>query len=104
VSDAVAAAKPRIETHKAEPVTWKDKTDQLWKGWLLPRSEEDIWFVAGSAEYYRVLQSPDVDGAMTTSSYLMNEAFTGISEISSITTTTLHTAPPFYVSDKSRTA
>ena len=64
MSDAVAAAKPRIETHKAEPVTWKDKIDQLWKGWLLPRSEEDIWFVAGSAEYYRVLQSADVDGAM----------------------------------------
>ncbi len=41
-----------------------DYTDRLWEGWLLPASDRDIWFVAGSAEYYRVLQSNDVDGAM----------------------------------------
>ena len=41
-----------------------DYTDRLWKGWLLPSSDSDIWFVAGSAEYSQVLQSKDVDEAM----------------------------------------
>ena len=38
--------------------------DALWKGWLLPASDSDTWFVAGSAEYHRVLQSSDVGAAM----------------------------------------
>ena len=38
--------------------------DRLWKGWVLPASGADTWFVAGSAAYYRVLQSNDVDEAM----------------------------------------
>jgi Phospholipase B len=38
---------------------------RLWKGWVLPASDSDTWFVAGSAEYFRVLQSKDVDGAMS---------------------------------------
>ena len=38
--------------------------DRLWKGWVLPASASDTWFVAGSAEYHRVLQSNDVDEAM----------------------------------------
>jgi hypothetical protein len=42
-----------------------DYRDRLWKGWLLPASDSDIWFVAGSAEYYQVLQSKDVDEAMS---------------------------------------
>jgi len=63
-NQAAAKLGPKKETHKLEPVTWKDKTDQLWKGWLLPASDEDIWFVAGSSEYYRILQSPDVNEAM----------------------------------------
>ncbi|HTX77297.1 MAG TPA: C45 family autoproteolytic acyltransferase/hydrolase, partial [Terracidiphilus sp.] len=36
----------------------------LWKGWVLPASNSDTWFVAGSAAYYRVLQSNNVDEAM----------------------------------------
>ena len=64
VGEAAASTNPRKETHKPQPVTWKAKTDELWKGWLLPASEEDVWFVAGSAEYYGVLQSADVDEAM----------------------------------------
>ena len=59
---SVAANKPAAA--KAEPVSWHDRTDQLWKGWVLPASDADTWFVAGSAEYYRVLQSPDVDKAI----------------------------------------
>jgi hypothetical protein len=40
--------------------------DRLWKGWVLPASDSDTWFVAGSAEYHQVLQSKDVDEAMNT--------------------------------------
>jgi Phospholipase B len=37
---------------------------RLWKGWVLPASDSDIWFVAGSAQYHRVLESKQVDAAM----------------------------------------
>src|SRR5262249_8681913 len=35
-----------------------------WKGWVLPASDADIWFVAGSAKYERVLRSKDVEEAL----------------------------------------
>lgn len=38
--------------------------DRLWSGWVLPKSDADNWFVAGAAEYHRVLASNDVEGAM----------------------------------------
>jgi hypothetical protein len=38
--------------------------ERLWKGWMLPASDADTWFVAGSAAYYRNLQAPDVDNAI----------------------------------------
>jgi hypothetical protein len=38
--------------------------DRLWKGWMLPASDADTWFVAGSAAYYRVLESDDPDQAI----------------------------------------
>jgi hypothetical protein len=38
--------------------------DRLWKGWVLPASDADTWFVAGSAKYEQVLQSTDVDEAL----------------------------------------
>lgn len=37
---------------------------RIWKGWVLPASDADIWFVAGSAEYARILRSKDVQEAM----------------------------------------
>jgi hypothetical protein len=37
---------------------------RLWKGWVLPASDSDTWFVAGSAQYHRVLESKNVDAAM----------------------------------------
>ncbi len=37
---------------------------RLWKGWVLPASDSDTWFVAGAAAYYRVLQSNNFDEAM----------------------------------------
>jgi hypothetical protein len=40
--------------------------DRLWKGWVLPESSADDWFVAGGAAYYRLLQSDDLDKALET--------------------------------------
>jgi hypothetical protein len=60
----VEAKNTQAEARKTDPVSWHDRSDKLWKGWLLPASDADIWFVAGSAEYYRLLQSDDVDEAM----------------------------------------
>jgi hypothetical protein len=57
------AAKPKPETKPAaKPAAF---TDRLWKGWVLPASEADTWFVAGSAGYYRVLESEDVEKALS---------------------------------------
>ncbi len=39
-------------------------SDRRWKGWVLPASDADTWFSAGSAAYYRDLQSPDLGAAM----------------------------------------
>ena len=38
--------------------------DRLWKGWVLPASAADTWFVAGSAAYYQALGSDDLDKAV----------------------------------------
>jgi len=37
---------------------------RLWKGWLLPASDADTWFVAGAAAYKRVLQSKNMEQAL----------------------------------------
>ena len=42
----------------------KSYADRLWKGWVLPASDADAWFVAGSARYYRLLQSDDLEQAL----------------------------------------
>ncbi len=42
----------------------KSYGDRVWKGWVLPASDADTWFVAGSAAYYRVLQAEDYDAAL----------------------------------------
>jgi hypothetical protein len=41
-----------------------DYEDRLWKGWVLPASDADTWFVAGSAAYYRLLGSKDLERAL----------------------------------------
>ena len=58
---ARTAAKP--ETPKSEKKTSPYK-DRLWKGWVLPASGSDDWFTAGSAAYYRDLQSDDLAKAV----------------------------------------
>jgi hypothetical protein len=56
------AASPANGKHNAAE---RDKveysTDRLWKGWVLPASDADVWFAAGSAAYYHDLQSEDLD-------------------------------------------
>jgi phospholipase B-like protein len=53
---------------KNEPAKSEKKdaqyNDRLWKGWVLPASESDTWFTAGSAAYYRDLESKDLPKAM----------------------------------------
>jgi hypothetical protein len=44
---------------------------RLWKGWILPASDADDWFVAGSAQYRRVLQSSDVEEALNAQRAMM---------------------------------
>ena len=39
--------------------------ERLWKGWVLPASDADTWFVGGAASYYRVLESDDVEKALS---------------------------------------
>jgi hypothetical protein len=51
---------PEKKRAKAAP----DYADRLWKGWVLPASDADTWFVAGSAAYYRLMQSKDLEQAM----------------------------------------
>jgi len=38
--------------------------DRLWKGWILPASDADIWLAAGSSAYYHVLQAKDLEIAL----------------------------------------
>ncbi len=65
LSAAMAESSKKATTEKkVEPVSWSERSDKLWKGWLLPASDEDDWFVAGSAQYYHVLQAKDVDEAI----------------------------------------
>ncbi|MBZ5583119.1 MAG: hypothetical protein LAQ30_13130, partial [Acidobacteriia bacterium] len=54
------SAEPRRSARPNAP----SYTERLWKGWVLPASAADTWFVAGSAAYYRLLQSGDLDRAL----------------------------------------
>jgi hypothetical protein len=57
-----ASAAPETPAVSASNKPFYD--DRLWKGWVLPASDRDTWFVAGSAAYYRVLQSKNENEAM----------------------------------------
>ena len=64
--DSVKAALQSVGREAAKPETRSDEKktsyrSRLWKGWILPASDADTWFAAGSAAYYRVLQSQDLE-------------------------------------------
>ena len=51
-----------MEARQERPNTRRTNfADRLWKGWIIPVSDEDTWFAAGSTAYLRVLQAEDVD-------------------------------------------
>ena len=62
--------------HAARPTPNRDRKgaggpspsyeSKLWTGWLLPASDADAWFVAGSAAYHRILSSGDPDKQIRT--------------------------------------
>ncbi len=55
------AAKPAERKPGSKTVSYKDR---LWKGWVLPASDADAWFVAGAAQYARLLQSDDLEKSL----------------------------------------
>ena len=57
---AAASAKAEAKADEKHP----SYSDRLWKGWILPASESDVWFAAGSAAYHRLLESKDLDLAL----------------------------------------
>lgn len=54
--ERLAAAPKKDEEKKPEKSPYKDR---LWKGWLLPASDADVWLTAGSAAYHEALKSDD---------------------------------------------
>jgi len=58
-AERLAAATPTDKPKEKPRAAWSQ--DRLWKGWVLPASDADTWFVAGSASYYRLLQSDDLE-------------------------------------------
>jgi Phospholipase B len=46
----------------ADPPSYEGR---LWKGWVLPASDAGTWFVAGSARYRRLLQSKNLEEALS---------------------------------------
>jgi hypothetical protein len=63
IEQARLAAKPAAAPQRPERKTPIDAA-RLWKGWILPASDADTWFAAGSTSYYRTLQSEDIDKAI----------------------------------------
>jgi hypothetical protein len=37
------------------------ENDNLWKGWILPASDADVWLTAGATEYHRVAGAKEMD-------------------------------------------
>jgi hypothetical protein len=53
---------PEHKTAEApDPPSYEDR---LWKGWILPASDADTWFVGGSVVLRRALQSKDPEEAL----------------------------------------
>jgi Phospholipase B len=64
------AARASAPESKAEPEPTHPQERQavessrLWKGWVLPASDADTWFSAGSAAYFEALESSHPDRAL----------------------------------------
>ncbi len=58
--DRLRRAKPARHRAEAKPVSYEIR---LWKGWMLPASDADTWFVAGSAATIRMLASDELEKA-----------------------------------------
>jgi hypothetical protein len=56
------AAKAKTDAAPAKPASLKER---LWKGWVLPASDADTWFVGGAAGYYGILESDDVEKSLS---------------------------------------
>ena len=57
-------ADPAPEAKAAEKPRSVSYANRLWKGWVLPASDANTWFVAGSAVYYHVLESANLDQSL----------------------------------------
>lgn len=55
------AGEPLEKKTAAKTVSYREK---VWKGWILPASDADTWFVAGASTYHRLLQSDDLERAL----------------------------------------
>jgi hypothetical protein len=58
------AVKPPAHEPDNKPAEKISYTNRLWKGWILPSTEADVWLAAGAAAYYEDLQSDCLDQAM----------------------------------------
>src|SRR5215471_3298024 len=65
IEAARVAAKPaeRDQSDRPERRPTFDAS-RLWKGWILPASDADTWFAAGSTSYHGLLQSEDIEKAI----------------------------------------
>lgn len=60
-----AAEESRLKATKAEAKKDGPKAasfkDKVWKGWILPAGDGDLWLSEGSAAYYRALKADDLE-------------------------------------------
>src|SRR5258708_7682270 len=59
-----APVSPQPESDNDKTTTQHPPPTTLWTGWLLPASDADQWFIAGSAAYYHDLKSNHFDDRM----------------------------------------
>ena len=70
------AAKPVKEPAAASARSPREAPfkDRLWKGWILPAGDADVWLTAGSSAYYQALSGPDWEKSLEAHRTLFLEA------------------------------
>jgi hypothetical protein len=58
-----AASREAARAWTEEPPQ-QNYSNRLWKGWVLPASDADIWLASGSAAYFEDLESKDLHNAI----------------------------------------